>query len=267
MLFINTFDLINNHIKTNIMKTTLLKKTFMALALVVCTTSFAQIDYTFDTDDEGFSVTGPGSSSSHSATTGVLTATTGSGGSNLQLRKNANDIGDPTTLTTVLLDFKNNSNANTLKLQTVSGGVTTIETIAITAADTAEQSYQIDVPAGSTTWIGSFQLRLRFVNTAGNLDGGSIEVNRIQIVDPATLSVEENTLSAFSLYPNPVKNTLNIESQDAISNVTVYNLLGKEVISSNTVKNTLDVSTLSNGVYVIKLTSDIGVATKKFVKE
>lgn len=248
------------------MKKKLLKTTLTTFALLICAISFAQIDYTFDADDEGFTVNGPGTSSSHSATTGILTAVTGIG-NNLQLRKNANDIGDPTTLTTVLLDFKNNSNANTLKLQTVSGGVTTIETIAITAADTAEQSYQIDVPAGSTTWIGSFQLRLRFVNTAGNLDGGSIEVNRIQIVDPATLSVEENTLSAFSLYPNPVKNTLNIESQDAISNVTVYNLLGKEVISSNTVKNTLDVSTLSNGVYVIKLTSDKGVATKKFVKE
>ena len=214
------------------MKKKLLKTTLTTFALLICAISFAQIDYTFDADDEGFTVNGPGTSSSHSATTGVLTAVTGIG-NNLQLRKNANDIGDPTTLTTVLLDFKNNSNANTLKLQTVSGGVTTIETIAITAADTAEQSYQIDVPAGSTTWIGSFQLRFRFENTAGDLDGGSIEVNRIQIVAPSTLSIEENTLSSFNLYPNPVKNTLNIESQETISNVEVYDLLGKVVLSNN----------------------------------
>jgi hypothetical protein len=249
------------------MKKKLLKKTLTTFALLICAISFSQIDYTFDTDDEGFTVNGPGTSSSHSAATGILTATTGNGGSNLQLRKNANDIGDPTTLTTVLLDLKNNSNANSLVLQTVSAGVTTIETIAITAADTAEQSYQIDVPAGSTTWFGSFQLRLRFVNTAGNLDGGSIEVNRIQIVDPATLSIEVNTLSSFNLYPNPVKNTLNIKSQDAISNVAVYDLLGKEVFSSNNVSNTLDVSSLSNGVYLIRLTSNKGIATKRFVKE
>ena len=83
----------------------------------------------------------------------------------------------------------------------------------------------------------------------------------------ATLGTSEFNAVEFNMYPNPVKNTLNIKSQDAISNVAVYDLLGKEVISSNNVSNTLDVSALSNGVYLIRLTSNKGVATKRFVKE
>jgi hypothetical protein len=250
------------------MKIKLLKNTLLAISLIVCTISFGQIDYTFDATNEGFTVNGPGTSSSHSATTGILTATTGSGGSNMQLRKNANDVGDPTALTAVLIDLKNNSNANSLVLQTVSGGVTTIETIAITAADTAEQSYQIDVPDPSATWIGSFQLRLRFVNTAGNLDGGSIEVNRIQIVDPTTLSVKKNVLENVSVYPNPASGSLTINTLDG-ANIDIYNVIGKMVKSQEALSNshTMDISDLSTGVYFVKLTSEGKTATKKLVIE
>ena len=254
------------------MKTTLLKNTLLAVALIVSTASFSQIDYTFDADDEGFSVNGPGTSSSHDPGTGILTAVTGTG-NNLQLRKNANDIGDPTTLTTVLIDLKNNSNANSLILQTVSGGVTTIETIAISLADAVEQSYRIDVPAGSTTWIGSFQLRIRIVNTdadnnGGNLDGGSIEVNRIQIVDPATLSVVDNDLQNTDIYPNPASGYFNVKSLKN-TNVVIYNVVGKMVKSEEALAGEykIDISDLSTGIYLVKLTSEGKSVTKKLVIE
>jgi hypothetical protein len=250
------------------MKTKLLKNRLIVLSLIVCTSSFGQIDYTFDTDDEGFTVNGPGSSSSHSTATGILTAVTGNGSANLQLRKNANDVGDPTTLTGVVIDLKNNSNANSIILQTVSGGTTNIAEIDITAADTAEQSYTINVPDPSPTWIGSFQLRVRFVNVGGNLDGGSIEINRIQIVDPTTLSTEELLANNFSIYPNPASDFVNVKSLQG-ANIEVYNIVGKLVKSeiSQSNEHAMNVSDLNSGIYLLKLTSEDKSASKKLIIE
>ncbi|QHI39248.1 hypothetical protein IMCC3317_46530 [Kordia antarctica] len=110
--------------------------------------------------------------------------------------------------------------------------------------------------------------QFRYGILATNLQAGDIVyVDDLEAGLASTLTIGENTLNKFSIYPNPVKNTLNINSQDAISNVAVYDLLGKMAISSTNVNNTLDVSELSNGVYIIKLTSNVGVSTKRFIKE
>ena len=118
--------------------------------------------------------------------------------------------------------------------------------------------------------LDRFQIVFRSASNAvltANANTDTILVHNILVSAANTLSVDQFQAFEFEMFPNPVKNKLNIESKDAITNVAVFDLLGKEVISSNIVKNTLDVSTLSNGVYIIKLTSDKGVATKKFVKE
>ncbi len=247
------------------MKTILLKKTLLILGLVVSTSSFGQIDYTFDSGDEGFVVAGAGGPSL-AASGGLLIVTTGTG-DNTQLRKNANDVGDPTTLTTILIDMKNNSNSDQFVLQTVSGGVTSIATIAISTEDTDEQTYRIDIPAGSTTWIGAFQLRLRFTEAAGaNLDGGTIEINRIQIVDPATLSTEEFLADDFSIYPNPVSDYVNVKLlKDA--KVSIFNINGKLVKSHESFigENRIDVSNLSAGVYLMELSSEGKSMTNKII--
>jgi hypothetical protein len=87
------------------------------------------------------------------------------------------------------------------------------------------------------------------------------------IEDAPTASVNDNQLSkTISIYPNPVKNQLFINSQETIQSVEIFNLLGKKVLTSNST-NSVDVSSLSKSVYILKLTSDNGVSTKRFVKQ
>ena len=83
------------------------------------------------------------------------------------------------------------------------------------------------------------------------------------------LGVEKNTLPGFSAYPNPVNNntftiTSNSDSKKAFA---VFNLLGKQVLSSSFsgVKSDVDVSTISSGMYILKVTEDGKTATKKLV--
>lgn len=81
----------------------------------------------------------------------------------------------------------------------------------------------------------------------------------------ATLSSKEfNTIQA-SVYPNPTTDVLNIETTESISNVIVYNIAGQKVLQANT--QTLNVSTLQAGVYVLKIETENGIATSKFVKK
>lgn len=77
---------------------------------------------------------------------------------------------------------------------------------------------------------------------------------------------EDYTREVIGIYPNPVKNVLNIKMDDNLSQITIYNLQGQKVLENNT-KNT-DVSKLTSGFYLIKILAPEGkTATKRFVKK
>ena len=75
--------------------------------------------------------------------------------------------------------------------------------------------------------------------------------------------------SNFSYYPNPVKNTLNLSYNQEISSVEVFNLLGQKVSSNNFNANTaqIEMSNLSKGAYMVRVTSNNQVKTIKVIKE
>jgi len=72
-------------------------------------------------------------------------------------------------------------------------------------------------------------------------------------------------------YPNPAGNVLNIRSkkQANISNISVYNILGQLVLAAANFSQseTLDISSLKPGSYVIRVNSDKGASTAKFLKK
>tara|TARA_B100001059_G_scaffold211640_1_gene226136 strand:- start:136 stop:1143 length:1008 start_codon:yes stop_codon:yes gene_type:complete len=70
--------------------------------------------------------------------------------------------------------------------------------------------------------------------------------------------------SNFNIYPNPTKEYLNIDCS-SLESVSIYNILGKELIKDNI--NRINVSSLSKGVYFIKVSDGINSSTKKFIKD
>ena len=84
--------------------------------------------------------------------------------------------------------------------------------------------------------------------------------------DCDALAVNEAVQNNFAIYPNPVQNILHIEHNNAIiKEIIVYNILGKEIIRTS--DNTIDLSTFSNGVYVVKIkTADNKSVVKKIIK-
>ena len=73
----------------------------------------------------------------------------------------------------------------------------------------------------------------------------------------------------FTYYPNPVKNTLNLSYDQEISNVTIFNLMGQKVSSQaiNSNQGQVDMSNLSHGVYLVKVSSNNQVKTLRVIKE
>jgi hypothetical protein len=84
------------------------------------------------------------------------------------------------------------------------------------------------------------------------------------------LSNQDFTFSSyFILSPNPAKEVLNIttEQEIQITSLSVYNILGQQVLVVTNPNNSIDVSSLKTGSYFIKIVSDKGTSSGKLIKE
>ncbi|MFD2890530.1 T9SS type A sorting domain-containing protein [Flavobacterium chuncheonense] len=75
--------------------------------------------------------------------------------------------------------------------------------------------------------------------------------------------------SAFTLYPNPVKEVLNLQAKNgiAIQSIEIYNVVGQLVLALPNASSTVDVSSLESGSYFIKINTDNGSTSTKFIKQ
>lgn len=70
----------------------------------------------------------------------------------------------------------------------------------------------------------------------------------------------------FSIYPNPVSDRLAVSCNEAVREISVIDVTGRSVMTlSNT--NSVDVSSLAAGVYMVRIATESGVGIQKFVKE
>jgi hypothetical protein len=71
--------------------------------------------------------------------------------------------------------------------------------------------------------------------------------------------------SQIQLYPNPTNSILNIEMDSDLKQVTIYSVLGTQVLK--TTSKTIKTSTLISGMYLIKIEDKNGfISIKRFVK-
>jgi len=86
----------------------------------------------------------------------------------------------------------------------------------------------------------------------------------------ATLSIgEENILSGVSLYPNPAKDIVKIQVPASFENIEieVFDNAGKQIAMQLSSENTIDVSHIASGLYLITIISNDIKTTKKLIVE
>ena len=91
----------------------------------------------------------------------------------------------------------------------------------------------------------------------------------ILVMSDTTADVVNNELLSFNIFPNPVKDVLNVQSKDTISKIAIYNIMGQEVrvLTPSTSSLEVDLSGLDSGVYIVKILSNDKEVSKKFVKK
>ncbi|PNQ75076.1 hypothetical protein C1T31_02775 [Hanstruepera neustonica] len=83
----------------------------------------------------------------------------------------------------------------------------------------------------------------------------------------ATLSTTTFKAIAFDLYPNPATDRINIRSKAQNAFLEIFNITGKQVVSKNLGfgDNTINISQLKSGVYLVRLISESNIETKKLI--
>lgn len=83
------------------------------------------------------------------------------------------------------------------------------------------------------------------------------------------LSAEDFELNKIKMDPNPVGTNLKFEGDVLINQISIYNLLGQEVLSSNIndLSFTIDCSGLIQGTYFVNIKTYKGNLYKKFIKK
>jgi hypothetical protein len=85
----------------------------------------------------------------------------------------------------------------------------------------------------------------------------------------STASVDDFNKKSFSVYPNPTNigsvSVVSKQSSNVNLNIAVYDVLGKQVINRIMTSETLNVSSLNTGVYIMKITQGKATSTKKLV--
>ena len=125
----------------------------------------------------------------------------------------------------------------------------------------------IDLPISSFTAINAPN-NTDFVQFVITSDLGTVYYDNLYL-HKNTLGTQSFEASNVKMYPNPATNVLNIESVSNIEKVSVYNVLGQQVLSkiSNNKLVNLDVSNLEVGIYVVKTTIDGNASSSKFIKK
>ncbi len=129
------------------------------------------------------------------------------------------------------------------------------------AATWTQVTVSSTVPAGATV----FQLQLRAYN------GATVSFDKISFSSPgATVLANESfsQIDGLKMYPNPAKNNLFIETAlNSDINVAIVDVLGKEVINSKVSNNAVNISGLTPGMYIVKITEEGKTSTKKLIIE
>ena len=113
----------------------------------------------------------------------------------------------------------------------------------------------------------TYYWKVASVNAAGSTESAVYSFTT-GAADP--LGIEEISLNAFNVSPNPVKDVVTINTTSGFDTVEVFNQLGQSVLKSSPDlmnSNRLDLSSLNPGIYLMQIRSNNKSKTVKIIKE
>lgn len=99
--------------------------------------------------------------------------------------------------------------------------------------------------------------------SAGGPRGQGMSVRCLRLA--TTLALNPNVKSKFSIYPNPTNGIFFIETEGIINDVTIFDIVGKQILKSN--NKEINLSNFEKGIYFVQVSIDNNiVSTQKIIK-
>lgn len=118
---------------------------------------------------------------------------------------------------------------------------------------------------------GVYEGHSNIVSNASNVNATTFNANKFSIttieVANSVLAIEDYNIDKLVISPNPVKDFLTIKMLDKIDEITIYNTNGARIYSKENPTNTIDLSLLSSGTYILKIRTKKKTSFKKFIKD
>ena len=113
----------------------------------------------------------------------------------------------------------------------------------------------------------SYKRVVFFFNFNNNGAGESYYFDDVKL--NTNLSLQNFLNDKINIFPNPANDLITISSDNLIEAISLYNVLGQEVISSrpNNNNQTIDIASLNSGVYIIKTTIAGATSSSRIVKK
>lgn len=169
-----------------------------------------------------------------------------------------NDTKARTRLWSSWLDASNTALATALQSEIQ------LDDYSVDGAAWVHKTVTVTAPAGAA----KIRYQIRAYHQDG-LGGGFIYYDNLSFTDNSTGGVNDNAIEGLQIFPNPVSgNILNItSSNNADKAVAIYDMLGKQVLSTTVNNGTVDVANLSAGLYIVNITEEGKTAVKKLIKK
>jgi len=90
-------------------------------------------------------------------------------------------------------------------------------------------------------------------------------VIRVVITPAGSAKQLEESSFILKAYPNPASDIVYVNA-DNVSSLTVRNLIG-QIVLANTDQSSIDVSSLTSGIYILEASVGSKITTTKIVKE
>ncbi|MNJ97982.1 hypothetical protein D3C87_157400 [compost metagenome] len=126
------------------------------------------------------------------------------------------------------------------------------------------KSITVTAPAGAV----SIRYQIRAYNQNG-VGGGYIYYDDLSFVENTPAGIDEHAIAGLKMYPNPIsENILNITSDiNGTKAITIYDVVGKQVINTTVNDGIVNISDLTTGIYIVKITEEGKTSTRKLVRK
>jgi hypothetical protein len=151
-------------------------------------------------------------------------------------------------------------------LLSIDGGITYPFILATDVPNNGAHSITVPIGSGNTS------------NARVKVEGNNsifYAINSIDFNIEESLSIEDNPLVNFSIYPNPNKGIFNMKGQFLEKNnleLSIYDIRGRQVFVKRfkptpNFHERIDIKNVASGLYICKLSDGIKSATKKIIIE